>query len=200
MEKIAPLLKTIPVILASGSPRRVEMLRNFGVNPIVVKPGCSEEIHTGLEPHQLVMSLSLRKNLAVTNMQEHSYIPEGCSDYLVISSDTIVYHDGKVLEKPVDEEDALRMLTMLSGKAHSVYTGCCVFRKSTGGRMLFYDRSYVYFKSYGRDVADAYIKTGIPMDKAGAYAIQEGFGDQVERLVGNEDTVIGFPLNELLKR
>ena len=200
MEKIAPLLKSIPVVLASSSPRRIRMLKGFGLDPIVVKPGCSEEITTSLLPHQLVMALSLRKNLCVMNLPETDYLPEGISDYLIISSDTIVSFNGQVLEKPVDEADANRMLNMLSGRKHTVYTGCCVYHKATGNRLLFYDSTDVYFKPFGQDVINAYIATGIPMDKAGAYGIQDGFADQVEKLVGSEDTVIGFPLNALLTK
>ena len=200
MEKIAPLLKTIPVVLASGSPRRIRMLREYGIEPIVRKPGCSEDIHIGLEPHQLVMALSVRKNLCVCSFPEEELVPAGTEDYLVISSDTIVSFEGKVLEKPVDEEDACRMLAMLSGNRHTVFTGCCVYHKSSGSRLLFYDSTDVYFKPFGRDVIDAYVATGIPMDKAGAYGIQDGFGEQVDYIAGSRDTVIGFPLNELLKR
>ena len=200
MEKIAPLLKTVPVILASGSPRRVRMLKAYGLDPIVIKPGCSEDIQTELKPHQLVMALSVRKNLCVSEMDLTEFLPEGTDDYLIISSDTIVSFEGQVLEKPVDEADACRMLSMLSGKKHTVYTGCCVFHKASADRLLFYDSTDVYFKPFGRDVIDAYVATGIPMDKAGAYGIQDGFGDQVRCLVGSEDTVIGFPLNELLTK
>jgi len=200
MEKIAPLLKQIPVVLASSSPRRIKMLRDFGLDPIVVKPDCGEEIFTELLPHQLVMALSLRKNLAVSGMSETELLMKDADDYLVISSDTIVSFNGQVLEKPVDEADAVRMLSMLSGNAHTVFTGCCVYHKATGNRLLFYDSTDVCFKPYGRDVIDAYVATGIPMDKAGSYGIQDGFRDQVDHFIGSEDTVIGFPLNELLTK
>lgn len=200
MEKIAPLLKQIPVVLASGSPRRIRILKSFGIEPIVIKPNCSEDLSTNLLPKQEVLSLAVRKNLDVCSRIDEFSLVSNLNDYLVISSDTIVAFGNLVLEKPVDEADAKRMLTMLSGKEHTVYTGCCIYHKKTNSRFAFYDHTDVLFQPFGKDVIDAYVATGIPMDKAGAYGIQDGFKDQVERLNGSEDTVIGFPLNELLKR
>ena len=184
-------LKKTNVILASGSPRRVDMLRADGVEPRIVKPDCSEEIHMPLDPRQEVMALALRKNLrAVSMLKEEGTLP---AEGVVLSADTMVVLDGVPIGKPADEEDAFRILSALNGRKHTVCSGACLFDLSTGRRLVFSEETDVYFMEYTVQDILSYIATGEPMDKAGAYAIQGGFAPYVTRTEGPLDNVIGFP-------
>ena len=187
-------LNEIPVVLASGSPRRRELLQKEGVEPYIIRPGCSEDICGTLRPERLVMSLAARKGLCGVEMLKEDSPFE---DYLLLASDTVVAFGDEILEKPEDEEDAFRMLKIMSGKVNTVYSGVFMYRRSDGRKLCFYDATDVYFKEYGdRDIWD-YIATGEPMDKAGAYAIQGGFAKYVERTEGDMNCVIGFPLKKI---
>ena len=188
------LIQELPVVLASASPRRIAMLRDIGKDPIILRPECDETIHTGLPPQRTVMALSLRKLLWVREHMLSEDLPE---DFVMLSSDTVVSFEGEILGKPSDEEDAFRMLKEMSGRKNTVYSGCCVWRRRDGMLRLFYDSTDVYFTPYTDRDINAYIATGAPMDKAGAYGIQEGFDRYVERIDGEEDTVIGFPMTRL---
>ena len=184
-------LKETNVILASGSPRRIDMLRADGIEPLIVKPDCEEKIHIALSPAQEVMALALRKNLRAAEMlAEQGKLPvEG----VILSADTMVVLDGVPIGKPADEADAFRILSSLNGKMHTVCSGACLCDLSTGRRLLFSEATDVYFMEYTDEDIRAYIATGEPMDKAGAYAIQGGFAPYVTRTEGTMDNVIGFP-------
>ena len=185
------------VILASGSPRRIDILRADGVEPLIVRPDCEENIHVGLTPRQEVMALALRKNLrAVEMLQEAGRLP---AEGIVLSADTMVVLDGVPIGKPADEEDAFRILNDLNGKMHTVCSGACICDLASGRRLLFSEDTDVYFMRYTDEDIRAYIATGEPMDKAGAYAIQGGFAPYVTRTDGSMDNVIGFPY-EAIKR
>ena len=167
------------------------MLRADGVEPRIVKPDCSEEIHMPLDPRQEVMALALRKNLrAVSMLKEEGTLP---AEGVVLSADTMVVLDGVPIGKPADEEDAFRILSALNGRKHTVCSGACLFDLSTGRRLVFSEETDVYFMEYTVQDILSYIATGEPMDKAGAYAIQGGFAPYVTRTEGPLDNVIGFP-------
>ena len=184
-------LKKTNVILASGSPRRVDMLRADGVEPMIVRPDCEEDIHIALTPAQEVMALALRKNLrAVEMLREQGELP---AEGVVLSADTMVVLDGVPIGKPADEEDAFRILSELNGRMHTVCSGACLYDLATGRRLVFSEGTDVYFMRYTDEDIRAYIATGEPMDKAGAYAIQGGFAPYVTRTEGPLDNVIGFP-------
>ena len=184
-------IKDMTVILASGSPRRIDMLRADGVEPLIVKPDCPEDIHMALTPAQEVMALALRKNLrAVEMLKEQGKLP---AEGLVLSADTMVVLDGVPIGKPADEEDAFRILSALNGRMHTVCSGACLCDLAAGRRMVFSEKTDVYFREYTEEDIRAYIATGEPMDKAGAYAIQGGFAPYVTRTDGPMDNVIGFP-------
>ena len=179
------------VILASGSPRRIDMLRADGIEPLIVRPDCEENIHIGLTPRQEVMALALRKNLrAVEMLREQDSLP---AEGIVLSADTMVVLDGVPIGKPADEEDAFRILSGLNGRMHTVCSGACLYDLATGRRLVFSEGTDVYFMQYTDEDILAYIATGEPMDKAGAYAIQGGFAPYVTRTEGPMDNVIGFP-------
>ena len=189
-------IKDIPIVLASGSPRRINLLQDMGLNPYILTPDCAEDIGTELTPSQTVMALALRKNLRAQEMLAEN---QPFDDYIVITCDTVVSLEGHILGKPKDAAEAYRMLSALNGKMNSVYSGVCLQRRSSGRRFLFYDKSDVYFYQYGIQDIVAYIGTGEPMDKAGGYAIQGGFGQYCEKVVGSMNNVIGLPTEMIVR-
>jgi len=180
------------LVLASGSPRRKEILEKLGFDFVSCKTDVDETIPENLDPSEIATYLATLK-------AEASLL-----DYptdTVIGSDTIVVLDDKVLGKPQNEEDAKRMLKALSGKTHVVYTGVCV--ASADKKESFCDKTCVTFAALSDYEIDEYIATGEPMDKAGAYGIQ-GYGCRfVSSINGDFYSVMGLPANrlyEVLKR
>ena len=178
-------------ILASASPRRKELLAELIDNFEIIPSLAEENMEGDFTPEALV------KGLAELKAKEVALRPENAGK-MVIGSDTVVAFDGKVLGKPKDEADAFRMLKMLSGKSHAVYTGVCFackqgedFHSETQA-----EKTDVYFEELSDEWIHAYIAGGSPMDKAGAYGIQDG--GLVKRIEGSYTNVVGFPL-ELVK-
>jgi len=183
------------IILASGSPRRKELLEMLQVADLEIIPARGEEQpHPELAPDALVRELSRCKAAEVAARYA---APED----VVIGADTVVVLDGQVLGKPKDAADARRMLSSLSGRAHTVFTGITVMRGDTVLRHA--EETTVHFRPLTDAEIDAYIATGEPMDKAGAYGAQ-GFASLfVEKLEGDFFNVMGLPLcalGTLLKR
>ena len=177
------------IILASRSPRRRELLERMGITDLEVIPAEGEEIATRtLTTDQLVEELSRRKCAEVAASR-----PED----LVIAADTLVEINGRVLGKPVSEEDAARMLAALSGRLHRVYTGVTV---RLGDRTItVHEMTSVRFRTLTQADIIRYIATGEPMDKAGAYGIQ-GYGSMlVEGISGDHYNVVGLPVCRLAK-
>lgn len=169
------------LILASASPRRREMLHLMGY-AFEVEPSHAEENIDLTEPGEYVSRLAEIKAASVA-----AHHPNAC----VLGSDTIVYLDGEILGKPHDEEDAFRLLSKLSGRTHTVYTGVAVIAGEK--RHVFYDKADVTFCTLTDDEIRDYISTGEPMDKAGAYGIQGPATVFVKEIVGCYFTVIGLP-------
>ena len=181
-------------ILASGSPRRRELLEMLGVPDLTIRPATGPERATpGAGPEQTVRELSLHKAQEVAQ----TCAPED----IIIAADTIVYLDGAILGKPKDHDDAVRMLTALSGREHIVYTGVAVLR---GGELRqAAERTAVRFRTLTPAEIERYIATGEPMDKAGAYGVQGLGALLVERLDGDFFNVMGLPvlrLSRMLER
>ena len=173
------------IILASGSPRRRELMEMLKVQNLEIIPAKGEEKeHPELSPAELVMELSRCKAAEIAPREE--------PDTLTIGADTIVVLDGEVLGKPRDEGDAARMLRALSGRSHTVFTGVTVIR---GDKTLSRtERTEVRFRPLSDGEIERYIATGEPMDKAGAYGAQ-GFASLfVEGLDGDFFNVMGLPL------
>ena len=176
------------IILASQSPRRRELLAQMGVPQFEVVPALGEEIASpGLSSAQLVEVLSRQK-------AEEVAVQAGPDD-VVIAADTVVAVDGAVLGKPRDPADAARMLSLLSGRAHTVYTGVTV-RRGTFSRTA-HEATQVRFRPLTQSEISAYIATGEPMDKAGAYGVQGKGALLVERLDGDFFNVMGLPVLRL---
>ena len=177
-------------VLASASPRRKQLLAEL-IQDFEIIPSQADENAENLSPRALVCELAKRKAKEVALRAEN----EG---KMVIGSDTVVAFGEEVLGKPTDGQDAFRMLKMLSGKAHAVYTGVCL-AYNRGGElrvMAAADKTLVHFKTLDEDWIWEYVRGGSPMDKAGAYGIQDG--GLVERIEGSYTNVVGFPV-ELVK-
>jgi septum formation protein len=174
-------------VLASASPRRKELLAELITTFEICPSNADENVASYSSPEDLVLQLAALKAQEVALRPEH----EG---KIVIGSDTVVAFDGEVLGKPKDEADAFRMLKMLSGKKHAVYTGVCFARKQ--GEDFYQEtraeKTDVYFVELSDDWIHAYIAGGSPMDKAGAYGIQDG--GLVKKIEGSYTNVVGFPI------
>lgn len=182
------------IILASSSPRRIEMMKANNINPIVIPADIKENAPVYGGKTETCMFLALKKALSV---EENLSAELKEKNPYILAADTIVYND-KIIGKPENEADALEILMNLSGKAHYVVTGVAVIKAGTTARTVFSSITKVYFKEYtAEDIAD-YLKTDEPYDKAGAYAIQGYFGRFAERYEGSLNNVIGFPLEEIL--
>lgn len=175
------------LILASGSPRRRQLLEQIGLTFVVRSSDVDESVSPGLTPAQVVESLSARKGEAVA--------AEAAPGDLVLSADTVVALDGAILGKPRDRAEAEAMLTALSGRTHQVYTGVTLLQD--GRRLTEHEVTAVTFRPLSPEEIAAYVSTGEPMDKAGAYGIQGLGALLVERLEGDYFNVMGLPLCRL---
>lgn len=176
-------MKKIPeLILASASPRRQELLTKMGLR-FTVQPADVDETCTGT-PDERVGILSERKARGVMR--------DGAKG-VIVASDTLVALDGASLGKPVDRADAIRMLKALSGRDHDVFTGVCLLDTENGKYETIVERTAIHFVELSDETIEAYVDSGEPMDKAGAYAIQGGAGRFIDRIDGSFDNVMGFP-------
>ncbi len=179
------------IILASASPRRKELLEALGI-PFSVEPSEVEEIMLQEEsPEEQVQRLADEKASDVAKKYPASWI---------LGADTIVVIDSRILGKPSDRAEAERMLSSLSGRAHSVFTGYSILNLSfPGSKIVRFSRSEVLIRKLTRDEIKGYVRTGEPMDKAGAYAIQGVGAAIVERVYGSYTNVVGLPLCEVAR-
>jgi len=175
-----------PLILASGSPRRRELLAKMGYTFEICTPDVDE--HVAGHARDIVHTLARRKARAAAAHY---------TDGVIIASDTLVSLDGAPLGKPADAKEAHAMLAALSGREHEVFTGVCVMDAKTGRSEARTVRTGVTFREISAAEIDAYIATGEPMDKAGAYAIQGGAAPFVAKLDGEYENVVGFPVVEV---
>lgn len=172
------------IVLASKSPRRVELLGNI-ISDFAVRPAPDCEKTGYLDPELLVLANAYKKAHAIAAPGD-----------IVISADTVVYLDGKILEKPADEADAFKMLSTLSGRTHEVYTGVVIAGEK---ELCFCEKTSVTFRTLDEALIKAYIATGHPMDKAGAYGIQGEGAFLVESICGDYYNVMGLPVCRLVK-
>lgn len=190
-------MKDKKIVLASKSPRRREILENLGVDFEVIESNADESTVSsdGISVELYVQELALIKAAdCAKNVEDDAT--------LIISADTVVSLDNKILGKPKDEEEAFLMLKSLSGKTHEVYTGFCVMKSGDADSVCRACKTEVTFKELTDDEILAYIKTGEPMDKAGAYGIQGLGGLLVSGISGDYLNVVGLPasmLSDVLK-
>ncbi len=181
------------IILASNSPRRRELLSALGLEFEIIPDNTPEIMEEGLSPCETVKSLAkfkgenIRKTLSCD------------TDAVIISADTVVAINNMILGKPKDNKDAEKMLKMLSGNMHCVYTGVYVVENLSGKSANFYEKTEVFFKNLDINEIKDYINTGEPMDKAGAYGIQNFGSLFVEKLQGDYFNVVGLPVCALGK-
>ncbi|XP_030057966.1 putative bifunctional dTTP/UTP pyrophosphatase/methyltransferase protein isoform X1 [Microcaecilia unicolor] len=194
------------VVLASGSPRRQDILTNMGLRFEVVPSWFRETLDksTFSAPHEYAVETAKQKALEVARRMhlKHHITPD-----IVVGADTIVTLEDSILEKPVDKQDAYNMLSRMSGKEHSVFTGVAiVLCKSENDNELetevidFYEETKVKFADLSEELLRDYIDSGEPMDKAGGYGIQALGGMLVEYVHGDFLNVVGFPLNHFCKK
>lgn len=176
------------IILASKSPRRIEMLKRYVNDIIIFSPDAEEKINPLDFSQTTVMKVAFEKAL------------KACSDCrdngLIIAADTIVYLD-KIMGKPKNEDEAYEMLSSLSGKIHYVFTGICIIDTETSKKIVDYEKTEVVFNAYTQDFIKRYLSTNEYLDKAGAYGIQ-GYGELlVKEIHGCYNNVKGLPLTKL---
>jgi septum formation protein len=185
------------MILASASPRRQELLEAAGFE-LSIEPADIDETRAPNEsPLELVERLATQK--AHASLANHGSLAKGET---LLAADTIVWTGNDVLGKPRDPDDARRMLRELSGRTHHVSTGVCLLVGTDGAEPIkhsFTETSAVTFRELSDAEIDEYVRTGEPMDKAGAYGIQGGAGRFVERLDGDYDNVVGLPVTRILQ-
>ncbi len=186
------------IILASKSPRRSELLNQIGIR-FKVMVSEKDEIVTSSIPGEVVKELSLQKATDVRDM----YVNQNhCHQYIIIGADTVVAVDDKILGKPKDDQDALLMLTALSGRAHAVYTGVTLIINDGIDVKIetFYVKTDVYMYDNSKEELIDYIATGEGKDKAGSYGIQ-GIGARlVEKIEGDYNNVVGLPVSAIYNR
>lgn len=179
------------LILASGSPRRQELLKMLGLRFEVMVDKTPEPAISFASIEEDVCTLARFKGENVIKTLGESI------EKIVIAADTVVAVDGKVLGKPKDEDDALRMLSCLSGNMHEVFTGVFVKNTETGKEISFCEKTEVFFKKLDINEIKDYIRTKEPMDKAGSYGIQNLGSVFVEKINGDYFNVVGLPVSKL---
>lgn len=181
-------------ILASGSPRRIEMMKKHGISPIVHPAEIDENIPPEHGMCQTVMFLALKKAKAV----EEEYLASDGKAPIIIAADTIVYKD-EIMGKPEDREDAFRMISSLRNDVHFVVTGCALVEAGMQNARVFAEITKVFVKDFSDEELNAYLDTDEPYDKAGAYAIQGIFSKHIDHIEGDYDNVVGFPWERIEK-
>lgn len=189
------MIQNKKIILASGSPRRRELIKLLGI-PFECVSVEADESTTQIIPHKAVEEIASKKAraaLALCKLED---------DEIIIGADTIVVFEGKLLGKPRDDRDAMKMLTELSGNSHQVYTGVCIIYRSAEGEIkeiAFAEKTQVDFEEISQEEIKRYIATGNHKDKAGSYAIQDEFSVHVKGISGDYNNVVGFPIARIYK-
>ncbi len=176
------------LILASQSPRRKQLLQQLQLSFTTISSNVDETVASHLKPHEVVTELALRKAKEISAMHPDSY---------VLGSDTVVAHGDSSLGKPQSEEEAREMLSMLSGKTHSVYTGVAILKGEK--QTLFYEKTDVTFWELTPGEIDDYIASEEPFDKAGGYGIQGLGAKLVKEITGDYFSVVGLPISKVYR-
>ncbi|MBI4137169.1 septum formation inhibitor Maf [Candidatus Roizmanbacteria bacterium] len=178
------------VILASSSPRRKKLLEQIGLTFHIIPSHYIEKRGSITDPHVLVKKYAEGKAKAVAKQFEEA---------IIIAADSVVYIENEILEKPVTEKRAKEMLKKLSGKPHEVITGFCILDTESKKRTTKSVTTNVLFKKLTNKEIDWYVSTGEPLDKAGAYAIQERGALFIKRIEGDFNNAVGLPLFSLFE-
>ncbi len=189
------------ILLASGSPRRLDLTRRIGFDPVVRVSSIVEERAQEESPESYARRLALEKAQDVADQFSSDTTLPGW----ILSADTIVVHDHQVLEKPTDEDDAVRMLQKLSGSRHEVITAFCWLWRAPGAEpserihRVRAVTAEVWLRDLTPEMIERYVATGEPMDKAGSYGIQDIGGVLVRKVVGSYFCVVGLPVCEVIE-
>lgn len=181
-----------PIILASKSPRRQDILRAHGVDYIVRPTDTDETLPNGIAPDEAVKLLSLEKAKTCLQSLPNAEFPSG----MIVAADTIVYKD-EILGKPHDEADAFRMLSSYRGTVHQVMTGVTLIDIASRRTKSFCEVTNIHCKDYTDEDIYQYIRSAKPYDKAGAYGIQEEFSEYIDQCDGDYENVVGLPFERL---
>jgi len=186
-----PFRSSCSIVLASGSPRRRVLLRQLGLSFSV----CTSKVHelddaSGFQPDQLTKQNAILKLEAAKDL---------CSADVIICADTCVYCNSKIFGKPIDFQQAVEMLSQLSGRWHEVYTSFVIFRKKEDKLRKKTVTSRVYLDTISSEVLHAYCSSEEPYDKAGGYAVQGSGAFLVRKIEGSYTNVVGLPITELVK-
>lgn len=175
------------LLLGSKSPRRQELLKGAGIDYTLINIDSDEDFPEDLDSEKVAEYLAIKKAEAYVGDLENK---------ILLTADTTVYLEGEIINKPLDEDDAIKMLTKLSGKMHTVFTGICL--RSKNKEIAFTDKTNVYFKELLPEQIDFYVRNYKPLDKAGAYGIQDWIGYVgVEKIEGDFFNVMGLPVNRV---
>ena len=185
------------IILASGSPRRRELISSIFPEFTIIKSE-KDEVVTKTKPDEIVNELSKHKAIEVWDKAIGDNVITD-DNSLLIAADTLVFLDGQRMGKPKDYDDAIDMLTKLSGNSHEVYTGVTLFygNKDSYEEISFYESTRVFFYDISKEDIKSYVDSKEPMDKAGAYAIQGGFAKHIKGIEGEYANVVGLPIARL---
>ena len=173
------------LVLASNSPRRIDLLKMAGYHFDIIPHTIEESIPCEISPTELASNLAFLKA---------SDVARKVDDAIVISADTIVVHKDNIFGKPRDTRDAKRILMMLSGSEHDIITAVCIIDMPSKKKLLRIDRTSIRMMNMTEDEIEIYVRTGEPMDKAGAYAVQGEGGKFIEKMDGNFSNAVGLPL------
>jgi septum formation protein len=176
------------IILASASPRRADLLRQVAIPFSIEKPLIDENMETSNSPEELVMGLAEKKALSIYRRGING---------IILAADTVVLHQGIILGKPSDREEAKEMLQCLSGDKHEVYTGLALFDASSEKMAKGVEKTTVWLKNINAENLNWYLDSGEAMDKAGAYGIQGRAALFIRRIEGCYSNVVGLPLSLL---
>ncbi|MBO5177352.1 MAG: septum formation protein Maf [Lachnospiraceae bacterium] len=182
------------VILASGSPRRKELLELIGVEFKIITSN-KEEVITSTNPEEVVKELSM--------MKAEDVAAGVAGPAIILGADTVVAHGGRILGKPKDKADAVNMIRSFAGDDHYVYTGVCIIRKEADGsvnKISFAEGTKVTVYPMTEEAIEQYVATNEPMDKAGAYAIQGLFAPYIKGIEGDYYNIVGFPIAGIYQR
>lgn len=183
------IIKSLPIILASASPRRKKLLEQINLKFKTLSVDLDESRLPNEKPYRMVKRLAEEKLKLANQRVEHG---------IIISADTIVVLDGEIIGKPKNKKDAVTILKKLSGRKHTVYTGFAVFNTSTNKKICSYEKTYVQFRKLTNEEIFLYVESGSPMDKAGAYGIQDDFGAVfIQAINGCYYNVVGLPLSRV---
>ena len=182
-------MKEFKIILASASPRRLEIMNKHGIEPLVMPQDTDEHLPDGMGMTEAVEDLASQKARSCYESVKGDPRYEG---YLIIGADTIVWKD-EIMGKPADAGDAFRMLDKIRGTFHYVVTGICLIDNNTGSETVMSDVTTVHCVDYSDDDIRSYISQTEPYDKAGSYAIQGYFGRYIDHIDGDYENVVGLP-------